>query len=252
MRKLLAVVLIILAATASMSAKNTLETKAVERDKVTPQKPSRKLPIWVTFGTNLSSYPGEESEWKLGYSLGLTFSFKIYKKLSMSLPLSFNRINTALKDLEGQTIPIEPGMNVYKTLSDWQISADFFEVPLLITYKFFTMKSYDIDYVLGPGLALAIADYSQLVYTVTDEIIGISQDYPPLDPTTRELRSTLGIITGARFHFSRCYVSILYTLYLNNIKGINKLDDTSIYPYRGTKSIDNLNSLILKLSINLF
>jgi len=252
MKRLLAFMLITFVATAPLSAKDAFGARDETNAKTASEKQARKSPFLVSFGTNLSFYPGEGGDTQLGYSFGLTFNFKIYKNLSMMLPISYTRINTALKAVEGKTEPWFTGENVYKTLSDWQISADFFEVPILFTYKFLTTNSYDINYVLGRGLTFAIKDYSKLKYTVTDEVLGVSQYPHSIDPETHELRSKVNIIiTGVRFHISRFYVSILYTFYGSNLKGISKLYSTSEYPH-GIKRINDLNSISLKLGIDIF
>ncbi len=251
MKKLLAFMLITFVATAPLSAKDAFGARNEANAKTAFGKQAKKSPFLVSFGTNLSFYPGEEGDRQLGYSFGIVFNFNIYNNLSMTLPVLYTRINTALKNVEGKT-QLHFEEIVYKTLSDWQISAAFFEVPLLFTYKFLTMNSYDINYVLGPGLAFAVNDYSKLKFTRTDEILGVSEYNPSIDPETHELRSTLNIITGVRFHINRFYLDLLYTFYRNNIKGIYKLYNTSKYPHHGVKSIDNLNSVSLKLSIDVF
>ena len=250
MKKSLAFVIVILFSMAPLVAKNSSETKSVGNDNTIRQKESGKSHYFVSFGTNMSGFPGEKGKWKIGYTLGITFKFRVYKNLSMSLPFSYNRINAALKNVEGKTDP-GYGEDVYKTLSDWQIKVVFFEVPLLFTYKFLAKSSYDVRYICGPGLSFAVKDFSKLNFTRTDEILGISQYSSSVDPETYALRSSFNIITGVELHISRYYLNLLYTFYLNNIKGISKLYSTSKYPH-ALKRINNLNSISVKLSIDIF
>ncbi len=247
--KVLILFFIFLITTAPLNAKNPNGVTDGENNKTTAQKRPEKPPILVSYGINFSSYLGEKGEGQLGYSHGLTVNFRIYKNLSMTLPFSYTRINAALENVEGKT-DADLGENVYKTLSDWQISAVFFEVPLLFTYKFPTKNSYDFGFVFGPGLAFAIKDYSKLKFTRTDEILEISRYGASIDPETHKLRSALNIITGVRFHINRFYLDLLYTFYPEDIKGIYKLHGTSQYPH-GIKSINNLNSISLKLGIDI-
>jgi len=232
-----------------MIANKSLGAKNGKNDNTQLQKHFDDSPFWVSFGTNVSGFPGEKGEWKIGYSLGITFKFKIYKKLSASLPLSLNRINAALKNVEGKTDP-GYGEEVYKTLSDWQIKVVYFEVPLLFTYKLFAKNSYDIRFVGGPGLSFPVKDYSKQNFTRTDEILGISQYSSSIDPETHALRSSFNIFTGVEFRINRFCLNLLYTFYLNSINGISKLYITSEYPH-ALKKINNLNSISLKLSIEI-
>ncbi|NIV13688.1 MAG: hypothetical protein GWN62_21130 [Aliifodinibius sp.] len=195
-------------------------------DKMDSEKSSKKSILLWSFGTNLSSFINEEGTWQLGYSLGLTFDFRVFKNLSITLPFSYTRINAAPENVEGRTFP-NIGENIYKTLNDWQVSVGFLEFPILFTYKFFSKNSYDIRYILGPGLVIATKDFSKIEnITKTDEIIGVEKYGPPLEPQ-HELYSGYNIITGIRFHVSRFYISVLYALYPYKIKSINKLNSIS-------------------------
>ncbi len=246
------ILFILLMATATLSAKDPFGIKNEMDEKTASEKQTGRSPVLVSVGTNLSFYPGEEGRWQLGYSIGLTFNYRIYKNLSMTIPLSYTRINTALENLEGTSDAPFSGDTLYKTLSDWQISAAFFEIPLLFIFEFPT-KNFELGYILGPGLAIAVKDFSKLEnFTRTDEILGLDDHYDPVDPDTDELRSAINIITGLRLHINRYYLDLLYTFYLNHIKYINKLDRESIYFPNGIKRINKLNSISLKLSIDIF
>ena len=252
MKKLLAFMLITFVATAPLRAKDAFGVRDETNAKTASGKQSRKSPFLVSFGTNLSFYPGEEGDRQLGYSFGLTFNFRVYKNLSMTLPISYTRINTALENVEGASGTYFSGDTLYKTLRDWQVSAAFFEVPLLFIYKFPTKNNFEISYILGPGLAFAAKDFSKIEnFTRTDEIIGIDDGLISLDPSTPDLRSVINIITGVRLHISRFYLDLLYTFYSDDIKIIYKLNSTPRYP-TGIKTINKLNSISVKLGIDIF
>lgn len=246
--------LIILVSTATLSAKDFFGVKNELKYKTTPQKQFKESPLLASIGTNLSSYPGEEGRWQLGYSIGFTFNYRVYKNLSMTLPISFTRINTVLENLEGAGINPSTGdiHTLYKTLRDWQISAAFFEIPLLFILEFPT-KNFELGYILGPGLAIAVKDFSKLEnFTITDEILGLDDGNEPVDPATGELRSVINIITGVRLHVSRFYLDLLYTFNPDHIKIITKLDRESKYFPNAVKRINKLNIISLKLSLNIF
>ena len=63
--------------------------------------------------------------------------------------------------------------------------------------------------------------------TRTDEIIGIEEYGPPLEPQN-VLYSGININTGVRFHVSQFYIDLLYVLYPYKIKNINILNSISL------------------------
>jgi len=252
MKKLLAFMLITFVATAPLSAKDTFSARNKTNAKTATGKQAKESPFLISIGTNLSFYPGEEGQPQLGYSLGITFNFRVQKNLSMTIPLSYTRINTALDNLEGAGGASFPGDTLFKTLRDWQISAAFFEIPLLFIFEFPT-KNFELGYILGPGLAIAVKDFSKLEsFTRTDEILGLDDRIDSVDPATSELRSVINIITGVRLHIGRYYLDLLYTFNPDHIKIIDKLDRESIYFPNGIKRINRLNSISVKLSIDIF
>ncbi|RMD48008.1 MAG: hypothetical protein D6830_07725 [Ignavibacteria bacterium] len=228
------------------------QTSTTTQDENSSPKQIKKSKLLWSVGTNLSSYPGEEGRWQLGYSIGLTFNYGVYKNLSMTIPLSYTRINTALENLEAAEPSPLSGDTLYRTLRDWQISAAFFEIPLLFVFEF-PSKNFVLGYILGPGLAIAVKDFSKLEnFNRTDEILGLDDHYDPVDPDTGELRSVINIITGVRLHINRYYLDLLYTFYPDHIKYIDKLDRESMYFPNGIKRINKLNSISVKLSIDIF
>ncbi len=227
MKKLLAFMLITFVATAPLSAKDAFGARNEANAKTASGKQAKESPFLVSFGTNLSSFLGEEGSWQLGYSLGLTFNFQIDPRLSLTIPLSYNRINAAPRNVEGRTNS-DIGENIYKTLSDWQVSVVHIEAPVLFAYKFLTKNNYDIRHILGAGIAIGIKDFSRIEkFTRTDEIIGIEQHGIPLG-VQNELLGGGNIITGVRFHTSRFYLDLLYLYYPYEIKDINKLNSISL------------------------
>lgn len=261
MKSLLVFILMVLISTATLNARNTFGVKTgvnfsafqkdqkefvkgyilitkmfpisknLHRYKIKDKTPSQKQPdkskFFWSFGTNLSSFLNEEGKWQLGYNVGLTFDFRMYKKLSITLPFSYTRINASPENVEGRTFP-NVGENVYKTLSDWKVSFGFLEFPVLFTYKFLSKNNYDIRLVLGPGVVIATKDFSRIEkFTRTDEIIGVEKYGPPLEPQN-VLYSGYNITMGTRFHVSRFYISVFYALYPYKIKSINKLNSISL------------------------
>jgi hypothetical protein len=229
MKKLPAFILIILISTAAMSAKDSFGIKNGINDRTASEKQSKKSKLLLSFGANLSSYLYQESEWQLGYSVGLTFNFRVYKNLLMTLPCSYTRINTAPKNVEGVSYS-DYGEYIYKTLTNWQISIGFLEIPILFSYKILTAKRYKLNYILGPGLVIAVKDFSRIEnVTITNEIIGFNDYGSDLGPYyyLRE-NSGLNISTGIRLHVSRFYIDLLYVLYPYKIKQINKLNSISL------------------------
>jgi len=227
MKKLLAFMLITFVATAPLRAKDAFGVRDETNAKTAPGKQARKSPLLISFGTNLSSFLGEEGSWQLGYSLGLTFNIQIDPRLSLTIPLSYNRINAAPRNVEDRTNS-DIGQYIYKTLSDWQVSVAHIEVPVLFAYKFLTQNSYDIRYLLGAGIAVGIKDFSRIEkFTRTDEIIGIEQHGISFG-VPNELLGGGNIITGVRFHKTRFYIDLLYVFYSQKIKEINKLNSISL------------------------
>jgi len=251
MKKLLVLTVMIFIATASLSAQDFFGDRAEANAKTASEKQTKKSPFSVSFGTNLSFYPGEEGQPQLGYSLGITFNFRVQKNLSMTIPLSYTRINTALEKVEDSGRALFSGDTLFKTLRDWQISAAYFEIPLLFIFEFPT-KNFELGYILGPGLAIAVKDFSKLEsFTRTDEILGLDDGIDSIDPAKDDLRSVITIITGVRFHVNRFYLDLLYMFYSDDIKTIYKLNSTPLYP-TGIKTINKLNSISVKLSIDIF
>ena len=231
MKKLLAFMLITFVSTAPLSAKDAFGARNETKAKTAFGKQAKKSPFLVSFGTNLSSFSGEEGDWQLGYNLGLTFNRHLYKNLSITLPLSYTRINTAPKNVEGKSYGND-GF-IYRAFIDREISVGFLEFPILLSYNFSPTKKYETNYLLGFGLVLAAKDFSKVVQpedvTITNEIIG-THDFP-LDPVDTRFfipNSGININTGVRFHVSRFYIDILYTLYPYTIKEINKLNSISL------------------------
>lgn len=206
------------------------------------EKSSQEAKLLWTFGTNLSSFLNEEGEWQWGYSIGLTFNFRVYKNLSMTLPFSYTRINAAPEnvaeryysnDLAEET-PYPLDYYVYKMLVDRKISIGFLEFPILFSFKFLSGKKYDLSYLLGTGVVIATRDFSKPTQpddvTITDEIIGVHDGFPLASPdeTFTISNSGININTGIRFHVSRFYIDLLYVLYPYKIKDINKLNSISL------------------------
>ncbi|RMD48009.1 MAG: hypothetical protein D6830_07730 [Ignavibacteria bacterium] len=220
---------IFLMATAALSAKDAFGIKNEMNEKTASEKQTGRSPVLVSVGANLSSYPGEEGAWQLGYSIGLIFNIiNIHKNLSMILPFYYVRINTAPKNVEGRTYTFLAGEKIYKTLSDLQVSIVHVEAPLLFSYKFLTKNKYDISYILGAGIAIGIKDFSRVEkFTRTDEIIGVEQ--PPFPSgIPNELKDGWIIITGVRFHVHRLYLDLFYALYPYDVKDINRLNSISL------------------------
>ncbi len=216
-----------LMATATLSAEDAFGIMNGMNEKTASEKQTGRPPAWVSLGTNLSFFSGEEGGWKPGYSIGLTFNFPICRNLSMTLPLSYTRINAAPRNVADRTY-FSFGDTVYKTLSDWEVSIVFFEAPLLLSYRFLTQKSYDFRYILGFGAAFAVKDFSELKkITITDEIIGIDNT-SPVDYPNYKLHSDINITTGVRFHLGRFYLDLLYALYPYDIKDIAPLNSISL------------------------
>jgi hypothetical protein len=216
------------------SSKMTLKNRLINEkcdyqeidDKLESEKQQRKTNLLVSVGMNYSSYIHQESEWQLGYNLGLTFNFKVYKKLSISLPFSYARINTAPQNVEGRFYS-DDGY-IYKMFVEGQISVGFLEFPILFSYKFLTVKSYNFSFTFGPGLVIAIKDFSTTEdVLITDEIIGMHHGVIPLEPAY-VLSSGFNINSGIRFNVSRFYIDFLYILYPYEIKEINKLNTISL------------------------
>ncbi len=204
-------------------------TSSVVQNEKLSSKQMKKSKLLLSVGTNLSSYPGEEGRWQWGYSIGLTFNIiNIHENLSMILSFYYDRINTALKNVEGRTYTFLAGENIYKTLSDLQVSIVHIEAPLLFSYKILTKNKYDISYILGAGIAIGIKDFSRVEkFTRTDEIIGVEQlPFPSGIPY--ELKDGWNIITGVRFHVDQLYLDLFYTLYPYNVKDINRLNSISL------------------------
>lgn len=202
-----------------------------DADNITSRNQSGEAQLLVSFGTNLSSFPGEEGDWQLGYSLGLTFNIPVYRKLSITIPLSYTRINADPKNVEGRSYANDG--YIYKTFVNREISIGFLELPILLGYKFYTAKRYDLSFLLGSALVIAAKDYSKTVQpedvTITDEIIG-THDFPidPVDTRFTIPNSGLNINTGVRLHISQFYIDVLYILYPYKIKEINKLNVISL------------------------
>lgn len=228
MKKLPAFILIILISTAALSAKDSFGVKNGKNDRIASEEQSKESKLLLSFGANLSSFLHEEGEWQWGYNLGFTINIHVYKNFSITLPLSYTRINAAPENVEDRNYP-DIGENIYKTLIDWQVSVAFFEVPVLFTYKVLTKNSYNIRYILGPGLVIAKKDFARVEnVTKTDEIIGVEKYSRPLVPLHSLTLPITNINTGIRFHKNRLYIDILYILYLSKIKGINKLNSISL------------------------
>ncbi|NIU00527.1 MAG: hypothetical protein GWN01_06185, partial [Nitrosopumilaceae archaeon] len=98
-------ILIVLISTAILNAENSFDAKFGIKDKMDSEKSSKKAKLLWSFGTNLSSFLNEEGKWQLGYSIGFTFNFRVYKNLSVTLPFSYTRINAAPENVEGRTFP---------------------------------------------------------------------------------------------------------------------------------------------------
>jgi hypothetical protein len=213
------------------------------------KKSSKGVLLW-SFGVNWSSYIHEEGEWKLGYNLGLTFNIKIYKKLSITLPFSYARINAAPENVAGRfysydhaeetSVHVEEtsyilDYYIYRSFVDREVSIGFLEFPILFSYNFFSTKRYQLSCLLGTGLVFAIKDFSKLSkpedVTITNEIIGTYDTLPlafSTDETFTLSNSGLTLNSGIRFHVGRLYVDILYILYPYTIKDINKLNSISL------------------------
>jgi len=200
-------------------------------DKSSSEKQSKKAIYFLSAGINFSSYLQEEGDWQPGYSIGLTFNFEVSKKISITLPFSYARINAAPQNVEGKSYSNDG--YIYKTFVDREISVGFIEFPILVSYKLFSKTKYDLSYLLGPGLIIAVKDLSKSVQpedvTITDEIID-THDFPldPVDTRFTIPNSGLNLSTGIRFHLSRFYIDLLYVLYPYEIKAINKLNSISL------------------------
>lgn len=194
----------------------------------------------LSAGLNTSSYLTEESGWRLGYRLGLTFNIKISKAVFITLPFAYTRIYALQKNVEGKYYSRDyvdesyQDYYVYKLFRDWQISVGLLEIPILLSYKFYNTKWYNISCTFGPGIVIAIKDFSkQASYTFTDEIIGthdgaVFDSVDPVDPYPYFENSGFNLNTGLRFNVSRFYFDIVYTLYPFEIKEIKKLNTISL------------------------
>ncbi len=227
MKKLLAFMLMIFVAIAPLNAKDAVDAGNKINAKTASENQPKESPVLVSFGTNLSSFLGEKGKWQLGYNAGVIFNFRVSENLSMTLPISYIRINAAPENVEGRTHPIIPGKNIYKTFNDWYVSVVYIEAPLLFSYKFLTKDNYDIRYFLGAGLPIGIKDFSRIENSVrTDEILGV-KEYTSFG-TPHELKGGVNIITGVGFHVSRLYLDLLYAIYPYEVKDINKLNSISL------------------------
>jgi Outer membrane protein beta-barrel domain len=184
--------------------------------------------IFLSFGTNLSSYLHEEDNWHLGYNIGLTFNITVYRRLSVSIPFSYSRLNATPKEVEGRYYSII-NSNIYKKLTNWKVSFAYFEIPILLNYKLFVINKYKLSFMFGPGLAIKVKDFSNIEKTeITEEIIGNqSNESIPQEPQNL-LHSAFNINSGVRIHFRRIYIEIGYILYPSEIKRINKLNVISL------------------------
>lgn len=231
MKKLPAFILIILISTATLSAKDSFGDENEINDTTAFEKESKRSILFFSLGANLSTFLYEEDEWQLGYNLGFTINIHVYKNFSITLPLSYTRINAALRNVEGKYYSNDG--YIYKAFVNRKISVGFLEFPILFSYKFFSTKSYDLSCILGPGLVIAAKDFSKPVQpedvTITDEIIG-THNFPidPVDTRFTIPNSGLNVNTGIRFHISRFYIDLLYVLYPYEIKNINKLNSISL------------------------
>lgn len=194
------------------------------------QKSKTGTVFWST-GPNISKYLSEDGGLQFGYRLGLTFNITISTKTLITLPFSYNRINTASRNVEGKFYT-DDGY-IYKTYVNREISVGFLELPILFSYNFYSSKKYNFSYLLGPGMVIATKDFSKSVQPEdvmrTDEIIGM-HDYP-LDPVETGFtipNSGLNLNTGIRLNVNRFYLDILYILYPYSIKEINKLNSISL------------------------
>jgi hypothetical protein len=183
--------------------------------------------LLVSLGVNASTFLHEESEWQLGYSLGFIMNFKLYKNFSLTLPFSYTRINTAVKNVEGRYYSYSDPY-IYKTLSNRQISVVFFEIPILVSYKFLTGKRMNLSLLLGSGLAIASKDNSKLEsVTLTEEITGLHHGNYPLEPQN-SFSSGLNIYAGIRFQANRFFIDALYYFYQYEIKDIDQISTVSV------------------------
>lgn len=231
MKKLPALILIILISIVKLSAKDSLSDENRTNDTTAFEKESEESILFFSLGVNLSSFLHEEDEWQWGYNLGFTINFHVSKNFLITMPLSYTRINAAPRNVEGKSYSNDG--YIYKTFVNREISIGFFEIPILFSYKFFSTKSYDLSCILGPGLVIAAKDFSKPVQpedvTITDEIIG-THNFPidPVDTRFTIPNSGLNVNTGIRFNVSRFYIDLLYVLYPYEIKNINKLNSISL------------------------
>ena len=186
----------------------------------------------VSAGINTSSYLNEDGGWQLGYRLGWTFNFKVSKFVVVSLPFAYVRINAYQQNVEGSYYSHDN--YVYRTYKDWHISLSFFEFPILLSYKFYNAERYNLSFSFGPGIKIAIKDYSgQPTYTFTDEIIGThdGQRFDSIDSGDSYgyfRNSGMNFYTGIQFNLRRFYLDLLYTINPFNIKDLKSLHTLSL------------------------
>lgn len=191
---------------------------------------SNKGVLLLSIGVNISSYLFEDGDWDLGYNFGLTFNIRLFKKLFITLPFSYTRINASPKNIEGYFYSYSPENYIFKMFKDYQISIDFLEFPILLNYKFYKKRNYNFSILFGPGLIISVKDYSKTENSIiTDEIIG-TYDTMPVDPHEfiTIANSGLNFNTGIRFNISRFYFDLVYSLCPYTIKEINKLNSISL------------------------
>lgn len=245
MKRILVFILMILILTTTLNARNIIRIKTdvnfsgshknqkeFINNYISSEKQSKKLTFLWSVGANFSSYLQNEGEWQPGYNLGLTFNIHVYRKLSITLPCSYTRINTSIKNIEGKFYSNDG--YIYKMFVDRQISVGFLEFPMLFSYNFFSTKKHDLNFLLGAALAIAVKDFSKSIQpedvTISDEIIGTHDGAPLASPeeTFTISNSGFNINSGIRFHVSRFYIDLLYSLYPYKIKDINKLNTITL------------------------
>jgi len=196
------------------------------------EKKSKKGVFLLSAGCNISSYLFEDGEWQLGFRLGFTFNIRASKKVSITLPCSYTRINATPKNVEGASYSSYfDNRYIYRNYTDWQISVGFLEIPILLSYKFYNTRRYNVRFTIGPGIAIAIKDFSRIEnVTITDEIIG-TYDVEPIDSYEYHFtysNSGFNLNTGIRFNISRFYLDLMYIFYPYTIKDINNLNTISL------------------------
>lgn len=219
------IIFLLLFSNAFLSAKSELQQK---KDDDVNSKKNQKTLVLVTAGSNISKFISEKGNWQVGYSVGLTFDNYHNNRLTITLPISFNRINALPKEIKSRSFP-SVGENIYRTLIDWNFSVFYLEIPVLFAYKIYTFNNYSLRFILGPGLIFTLNDNSNVKNVIkTDEILGVEEYGPPLEPQYSLDKITSSLNTGIRLQRSRFYFDLIYSLNPNNLKKINKINTLSL------------------------